>query len=138
MTRKDDTLELIPAPGDWAVNGLCTDLGADTEYDWFPEDDLQTEQSIRAQQVCSLCPVRVECANYAIKHKIPHGIWGGLTETQRGYPPPTSRVRDRNKGAQSGSRASCPKCKKRSGVVPRGKTKLECVKCKVKWPAPTK
>jgi len=36
-----------------------------------------------ARQVCSACPVRQLCLDYAITNRITHGIWGGLTERER-------------------------------------------------------
>ena len=38
---------------------------------------------MRAKAVCQVCPVRVECTEYAMTIREPYGIWGGLTETER-------------------------------------------------------
>ncbi len=37
----------------------------------------------RAKVICRECPVRVECLDYALSIKEPHGIWGGLNEQER-------------------------------------------------------
>lgn len=37
----------------------------------------------RARHICADCPVRTECATYALHHRIDDGIWGGLTEANR-------------------------------------------------------
>ena len=37
----------------------------------------------RAKAVCRSCPVRFDCLAYALKHRVEHGIWGGLTERER-------------------------------------------------------
>lgn len=37
----------------------------------------------KARKVCAVCPVRVECLNYAIAHDEQHGVWGGTTERER-------------------------------------------------------
>ena len=37
----------------------------------------------RAKAICKTCVVRVECLEYAIQIREPHGIWGGLNETER-------------------------------------------------------
>ncbi len=37
----------------------------------------------RAKAICKTCVVRVECLEYAISIREPHGIWGGLNETER-------------------------------------------------------
>jgi WhiB family redox-sensing transcriptional regulator len=36
-----------------------------------------------AQSICAACPVRRQCADYAIRAREPYGVWGGLTESQR-------------------------------------------------------
>ncbi|MHB8682538.1 MAG: WhiB family transcriptional regulator [Acidimicrobiales bacterium] len=37
----------------------------------------------RAKAICQTCAVRAECLEYAIGIREPHGIWGGLNETER-------------------------------------------------------
>jgi WhiB family redox-sensing transcriptional regulator len=37
----------------------------------------------RAKAICRPCVVRAECLEYAIQIREPHGIWGGLNETER-------------------------------------------------------
>ena len=36
-----------------------------------------------AKAICRSCPVREECLGYALRIQEPHGIWGGLNETER-------------------------------------------------------
>lgn len=36
-----------------------------------------------AKQVCSECPVRTQCLQWAVEMEMKHGVWGGLTETER-------------------------------------------------------
>lgn len=36
-----------------------------------------------ARQICSLCPIREECLNYAIENKERWGMWGGSTPIER-------------------------------------------------------
>jgi WhiB family redox-sensing transcriptional regulator len=45
------------------------------------EDKLAREA--RAKAICKQCVVRPECLEYAISIREPHGIWGGLNETER-------------------------------------------------------
>jgi WhiB family redox-sensing transcriptional regulator len=40
-------------------------------------------QIARAKEVCSECPVQVDCLDYAIETNQDSGIWGGLDEEQR-------------------------------------------------------
>ena len=37
----------------------------------------------RAKAICKTCVVRGDCLDYAIRIREPHGIWGGLNETER-------------------------------------------------------
>lgn len=37
----------------------------------------------KAKAICRHCVVRMECLEYAISIREPHGIWGGLNETER-------------------------------------------------------
>ncbi len=40
-------------------------------------------QALRAKAVCAQCPVRMECLEWAIDTRQPHGVWGGLDEHER-------------------------------------------------------
>ena len=48
--------------------------------EFFPSDGIGVEI---AQRVCDGCPVRVECLEYALLHRIEHGVWGGASERER-------------------------------------------------------
>jgi len=37
----------------------------------------------KAKSICAVCPVRIECLEYAVRIREPHGIWGGLNEIER-------------------------------------------------------
>jgi WhiB family redox-sensing transcriptional regulator len=37
----------------------------------------------RAKSICAMCPVQRECLDYALRIGEQHGIWGGLTESER-------------------------------------------------------
>ena len=45
-----------------------------------PERDARERH---AKAICAICPVRIECLEYAIRIREPHGIWGGLNELER-------------------------------------------------------
>lgn len=45
------------------------------------EDKLHRED--RAKEICASCSVRRDCLDYAIAIREPHGIWGGLNESER-------------------------------------------------------
>lgn len=64
-------------PEQWMNQGLCR--GADPG-EFFPSDGVGVEA---AQRVCSSCPVKAECLEYALRNRIEHGVWGGASERQR-------------------------------------------------------
>jgi WhiB family redox-sensing transcriptional regulator len=37
----------------------------------------------RAKAICARCPVRAPCLEFALEIREPHGIWGGLNESER-------------------------------------------------------
>jgi WhiB family redox-sensing transcriptional regulator len=45
---------------------------------FFPAD---SESSAPAIAICEQCPVSSECLDYAIRHRIQHGVWGGVDES---------------------------------------------------------
>ena len=54
----------------------------------FYKTDLDSEDQTRhrvtkAKAVCMRCPVRPQCAAYALRLAEPYGIWGGFTESER-------------------------------------------------------
>lgn len=61
----------------WMVHAKCRGASP-TEF--FPSDGMGVE---RAQRVCATCPVRMECLEYALEHRIEHGVWGGASERER-------------------------------------------------------
>lgn len=65
------------APKTWQERGLCNQV--DPEL-WFPEKGGSTRE---AKRICSGCPVRTECLDYALAHDERFGIWGGLSERER-------------------------------------------------------
>jgi WhiB family redox-sensing transcriptional regulator len=36
-----------------------------------------------AKRICATCPVIEPCVEYALTTREPHGVWGGLNETER-------------------------------------------------------
>ena len=46
----------------------------------FPHDGGGVSIAIR---LCAACPVRAQCLEYALAHRIDDGIWGGSSERER-------------------------------------------------------
>jgi WhiB family transcriptional regulator, redox-sensing transcriptional regulator len=49
----------------------------------FDSDEQTRHRVTRAKAVCKGCPVRPQCAAYALTAAEPYGIWGGFTESER-------------------------------------------------------
>jgi WhiB family redox-sensing transcriptional regulator len=47
-----------------------------------PKADRDAREA-RAKRICGGCDVRDECLEYALRIREPHGIWGGLNESER-------------------------------------------------------
>jgi WhiB family redox-sensing transcriptional regulator len=45
-------------------------------------DDRDVREA-KAKLICADCAVQRECLDVALRVREPHGIWGGLTETER-------------------------------------------------------
>jgi WhiB family redox-sensing transcriptional regulator len=61
----------------WATEAKC--LNADPDV-FFPEKGGSTRE---AKRICSECPVRDECLEYALEEDERFGIWGGMSERER-------------------------------------------------------
>lgn len=71
----------------WMLQARCR--GA-SPGEFFPSDGVGVDQ---ARKVCAACDVRLECLEYALEHRIDHGVWGGCSERER------RRILRRRKGA---------------------------------------
>lgn len=49
----------------------------------FERKDEKEAREVRAKAICATCSVRKPCLEFAIRIREPHGIWGGLNETER-------------------------------------------------------
>jgi WhiB family transcriptional regulator, redox-sensing transcriptional regulator len=61
----------------WTAQAAC--LGCDPDL-FFPS---RGESCVEAKAVCRVCPVRVECLEFALATGEAHGIWGGASERER-------------------------------------------------------
>lgn len=69
----------------WSDGALCigqTDL-------FFSEKPVI--RVMEAKALCRVCPCENACLNYAVKHEIDFGTWGGKTARERGWNPKYNR-----------------------------------------------
>ena len=77
--------DVATADRSWQMNGLCR---GNHSYLFFPPSAVERKaererREVKAKAICSVCPVKVECLEFALEIKEPYGIWGGYTETER-------------------------------------------------------
>jgi WhiB family redox-sensing transcriptional regulator len=71
---------------DWEQQAACQDTPIEW---WFGTDSVDHRpfrykfQTAMAKSVCGSCPVMIECRSWALEYRIEHGIYGGLTESER-------------------------------------------------------
>jgi len=82
VTILASSLALANADYSWRRHSICRDT--DPEL-FFPigTTGYALVQIERAKQVCSECPVNVECLEYALETNQDSGIWGGTSEDER-------------------------------------------------------
>ena len=59
------------------VRGNCRSVDPGV---FFPSDGVGVDV---ARRICQGCPVREPCLEYALEHRIDHGVWGGASERER-------------------------------------------------------
>ena len=61
----------------WMQEGRCAH---EPPSMFFPSDGVGVEV---ARRICATCPVKERCLEYALEHRIEHGVWGATSERQR-------------------------------------------------------
>jgi WhiB family redox-sensing transcriptional regulator len=62
----------------WDDAALCAQVDGEI---FFPEVG---GSSRAAKRVCGRCEVQQECLDYALRNDLRHGVWGGMSERERG------------------------------------------------------
>jgi WhiB family redox-sensing transcriptional regulator len=62
---------------DWMEMGACRTR---SDVDFFPSDGAGVAI---ARRVCTICPVRQRCLEYALAEGVTHGVWGGASDRER-------------------------------------------------------
>ncbi len=64
----------------WMKEALCRGMSLNLFY---TDEDGRRASTAQAKKTCMDCPVNRDCLHDAIKRREPHGIWGGMTPSQR-------------------------------------------------------
>lgn len=64
----------------WYLDAACKGLAEQGDDPWF---DLAPGAEQVAKQVCGRCPVASPCLDYALRHRLGYGIWGGTNPQER-------------------------------------------------------
>jgi WhiB family redox-sensing transcriptional regulator len=69
----------------WQFKASCR--GSDANL-FFSPTHLETREErlhreSQAKSICTQCPVRNACLDFALTTREPHGIWGGMNELER-------------------------------------------------------
>ena len=69
----------------WQIKAACRGPQAEVFFppSHFERKDEKEAREARAKAICTACPVRRSCLDYALRIREPHGIWGGLNEVER-------------------------------------------------------
>lgn len=68
---------------EWMAQGKCaTDVSINPEW-FFPSQPDLLGWGATAVRICTDCPVRYQCLDYAMKAHPIEGIWGGTTFQDR-------------------------------------------------------
>lgn len=62
---------------EWMAEGKCREVPPSV---FFPSDGVGVDA---ARKICADCPVKAPCLEYALLHRIDHGVWGGASERER-------------------------------------------------------
>lgn len=79
MTHHVNTIKPMHEGG-WQESAACRREHPDT---FFPDHGANRTNIRYAKEICSGCPVRVECLEFAIANNDEYGIWGGMTPGER-------------------------------------------------------
>jgi WhiB family redox-sensing transcriptional regulator len=71
---------------DWAWQDFANCAGENLVLFFGPDGERHIERvarELKAKAICSGCPVRHACLNYALDRPEKYGTWGGLNEDER-------------------------------------------------------
>ncbi|WP_460071127.1 WhiB family transcriptional regulator [Streptomyces sp. YKOK-I1] len=80
MTHLTDNPDgVLDSRDDWREFANCA--GLDSRV-FFANGKGSTAQVQQAKRICAACPVRPQCADFAIKTGERWGVWGGMSQVE--------------------------------------------------------
>ncbi|HEV8648151.1 MAG TPA: WhiB family transcriptional regulator [Actinomycetes bacterium] len=68
----------------WQERAACRETDGSAFFSRDGErGPTKRRRELEAKRICLVCPVRAPCAAYALAHREPYGVWGGLSEDDR-------------------------------------------------------
>ncbi|EME66922.1 WhiB family transcriptional regulator [Rhodococcus ruber BKS 20-38] len=68
----------------WRMHAVCRSIG---DYLFFAapgeSSGVRARRERAAKQICTTCPVLMQCRAYAHANPEPYGVWGGMSEAER-------------------------------------------------------
>ena len=70
---------------EWQVRAACRGPQAIVFFPpaYVERKDERVAREREAKAICDSCVVKEDCLGYALRIEEPHGIWGGLNESER-------------------------------------------------------
>lgn len=84
----------------WQSMAACRGMDVNV---FFPE---RGELLLTARQVCAGCGVREECREFALTHMERFGVWGGMSERERGRARVDRKIRKETYAVEDRGRAA--------------------------------
>ena len=85
MTYLDRLPGRSEAAWSWQLDAACRGMASSVFF--HPRNErgpTRLEREQQAKAICAGCPVIQECRDHAIAVREHYGVWGGLTEEERG------------------------------------------------------
>jgi WhiB family transcriptional regulator, redox-sensing transcriptional regulator len=75
---------VVPEEG-WQIDAACRGSVSELFFapTTFESPRARTIRETAAKKICAVCPVIESCSVHAISVNEPHGIWGGMNESER-------------------------------------------------------
>ena len=70
----------------WQLRARCRGMDSAVFFPKIDRGPAMLRQAARAKAICRQCPVITDCRRHALDVGERHGIWGGLTTTERALP----------------------------------------------------